>query len=102
MKWLDIASTTTNNTAGGCDRQAMVVFRNRAYKPDAVLEYTRIDPAGPRYEQPLLVGSYARQDQSLLAMSTRLPGQRARGDRGDRGARGACGARGDRALSGRA
>ena len=33
MKWLDIASTTTNNTAGGCDRQAMVVFRNRAYKP---------------------------------------------------------------------
>jgi hypothetical protein len=44
-------------TAAGCKRQAQVVFRNRAYRPEAFVEMVRIDPPGTRYDIPLLIGT---------------------------------------------
>ena len=38
--------------AKGCDKQAMVIFGNRAYRGEAYSVLQRIDPAGTQYEIP--------------------------------------------------
>ena len=58
------------NSLKRCDKQALVVFRNRAYQPDAFVEMTRIDPTGTRYEIPLLIGT---DRDSVLTTAVRHP-----------------------------
>ncbi len=60
-------------TAAGCKHQAQVVFRNRAYRPEAFVEMVRIDPPGTRYDIPLLIGS---DTEGALATGVRFPGKR--------------------------
>ncbi len=55
---------------GKCDRQALVIFANRAYKEDAVPVLQRIDPPGTKYDDPLVTGSGS---DNLLAVSATLP-----------------------------
>ena len=64
--------TTTTNTTGGCDRQAQVVFRNRAYRPEAFVDMVRIDPPGTGYDIPLLIGS---DTESALVTGVRFSDQ---------------------------
>jgi len=66
------AGNTTTNTAGGCDRQAQVVFRNRAYRPEAFVDMVRIDPPGTGYDIPLLIGS---DTESALVTGVRFSDQ---------------------------
>jgi hypothetical protein len=47
-----------------CAAQAQVLFSNRAYRPEALARSFRVDPAGTRYDAPLMIGS---PDQNLLA-----------------------------------
>lgn len=54
-----------------CDRQALVIFANRAYKPDATSVFQRIDPSGTRYGDPLVTGY---DNVNLLAISVTRPG----------------------------
>ena len=56
-----------------CDKQAQVLFRNRAYREEAFIDMARVDPAGTRYGNPLLVGS---DKEALLATAVRLPKQK--------------------------
>ena len=53
-----------------CDRQAQLVFSNRAYRPEAVLRLQRIDAAGTRYENPLVTGDAG---QDILVTTVKLP-----------------------------
>ena len=53
-----------------CDRQAQVVFSNRAYRPEAVLRLQRIDAAGTQYDVPLLIGDAG---QDVLVTTVKLP-----------------------------
>jgi hypothetical protein len=55
-----------------CAKQAQVMFRNRAYRPEAFLDLARIDPTGTTYESPVLVGS---DKENVLATAAQLPGQ---------------------------
>lgn len=57
-----------------CDRQALLVFSNRAYRPEAVLRLARLDPAGTRYTAPLLIGT---AKESALALTIQPPGSAA-------------------------
>ena len=56
-----------------CDRQAQVLYGNRAYRPEAAVYMHRIDAAGTRYEMPLLTGS---DKQSILTTTSYRPGSR--------------------------
>jgi len=56
----------------GCAKHAQVLFRNRAYRPEAFADMVRIDPPGTRYESPLLVGS---ETENVLATAVLLPGK---------------------------
>jgi len=58
-----------------CDRQAMLVFANRAYRDDATLVMLRIDPAGTAYDGPLVTG---QGPDNLMVMSVKQPGRPAR------------------------
>ena len=60
--------------ARGCDKQAMVIFGNRAYRGEAYAVLQRIDPAGTQYEIPLVTGA---GDDNLLILSAK-PGNDAR------------------------
>ncbi len=60
-----------------CDRQAMLVFANRAYRDDATLVMLRMDPAGTAYEGPLVTG---QGPDNLMVMSVKQPGRPARMD----------------------
>lgn len=51
-----------------CEQTAQVIFANRAYTPDASVLLVRIDEAGTRYIDPLLVNS---DDDSVMSMSSR-------------------------------
>jgi len=53
-----------------CDRQALLVFSNRAYRPEAVLRLARLDPAGTRYQVPLLIGT---DIENALAITATTP-----------------------------
>ena len=55
-----------------CARQAQVLFRNRAYRPEAFLDLARLDPPGTRYESPVLIGS---ETENVLATAVLLPGK---------------------------
>lgn len=55
-----------------CDRHALVVFANRAYKDDATLVLERFDAPGTIYADPLVTGSML---DNLLVLSARQPGQ---------------------------
>lgn len=55
-----------------CDRAALMVFANRAYRPEATLQFHRVDPAGTRYEHAMMVGT---ADAHAIATTARLPGQ---------------------------
>ena len=57
----------------GCARQAQLLFRNRAYRPEAFADMVRIDPTGTRYESPLLIGS---EKENVLATAALLPGKK--------------------------
>lgn len=62
--------------AGGqCERQAMLVFANRAYRDDATLVMLRMDPAGTAYDGPLVTG---QGPDNLMVMSVKQPGRPAR------------------------
>jgi hypothetical protein len=39
-----------------CDRQALMVFANRAYRKEATLQLHRVDAAGSRYDAPITIG----------------------------------------------
>lgn len=52
-----------------CDRTALMVFANRAYRPEATLEFHRLDPAGTRYSHATMVGA----EGSAIAVTARLP-----------------------------
>ncbi len=54
--------------AKACDKQAMVIFGNRAYRGEAYSVLQRIDPAGTQYEIPLVTGS---GDDNLLILSAK-------------------------------
>ena len=54
--------------AKGCDKQAMVIFGNRAYRDEAYAVLQRIDPAGTQYESPLVTGA---GDDNLLILSAK-------------------------------
>ena len=71
---LDFYYATYCLSAGGgrCDRVAQLVFSNRAYFPEATLQFHRIDPAGTRYLHAMMVGS---QGQHAIATAARLPGR---------------------------
>jgi hypothetical protein len=56
-----------------CERQAQVLYGNRAYRPEASVYMHRIDAAGTRYETPLLTGS---DKQSILTTTAYRPGSR--------------------------
>ncbi len=60
------------NTTGRCDRQAQVVFRNRAYRPEAFVDMVRIDLPGSAYDTPLLIGS---DTESALVTGVQFPGE---------------------------
>ena len=55
-----------------CARQAQVLFRNRAYRPEAFLDLARLDPPGTRYESPVLIGSAT---ENVLSTAVLLPGK---------------------------
>ncbi len=59
-------------TGNACAQQAQVMFRNRAYRPEAFLDLARIDPPGTTYESPLLIGG---QDENVLSTAVLLPGK---------------------------
>ena len=52
-----------------CDKQAQVIFGNRAYRSEAYTVLQRIDPAGTQYEVPLVTGF---GDDNLLVLSAML------------------------------
>jgi hypothetical protein len=56
-----------------CAAQAQVLFSNRAYRPEAVARSFRVDPAGTRYDDPLMIGS---PDQNLLATNVHYKGKK--------------------------
>ena len=56
-----------------CAKQAQVLFRNRAYRPEAFLDMARLDPPGTTYHSPVLVGS---EEENVLATAVQLPGHR--------------------------
>jgi len=53
-----------------CDRVALLVFANRAYREEATLQFHRVDPAGTRYEYAIMVGGEASH---AIAVSARAP-----------------------------
>lgn len=55
-----------------CAKQAQVMFRNRAYRPEAFLDLARIDPPGTTYQSPVLIGG---QDENVLSTAVLLPGK---------------------------
>lgn len=55
-------------SATRCDNVAQVMFSNRAYKAEAVPVLQRLDPAGTRYEDSLVVDSAS---PNLLAIGSR-------------------------------
>jgi hypothetical protein len=55
-----------------CAAQAQVLFSNRAYRREAVAQSFRVDPAGTRYDDPLMIGS---PDQNLLATNVHYKGK---------------------------
>ena len=60
-------------TAGdACAKQAQVLFRNRAYRDEAFADMVRIDPAGTRYDSPVLIGS---DKENVLTTAALLPGK---------------------------
>jgi hypothetical protein len=56
-----------------CAAQAQVLFSNRAYRPEAVARSFRVDPAGTRYGDPLMIGS---PEQNLLATTAHHTGKK--------------------------
>ena len=56
------------NTLKSCDQTAQVIFANRAYTPDATVLLVRLDEAGTRYIDPLVVNS---DDDSVMSMDSR-------------------------------
>lgn len=57
-------------TGSKCDKQALLVFSNRAYRPEAELHLHRLDAPGTRYETPLVIGDAS---QNVLALSAIAP-----------------------------
>ena len=55
-----------------CAKQAQVLFRNRAYRPEAFADMVRIDPPGTTYHSPVLVGSAT---ENVLSTAAQLPGK---------------------------
>lgn len=53
-----------------CDRVALVVFANRAYREEATLQFHRVDPAGTRYEHAMMIGG---ESSHAIATSARAP-----------------------------
>ncbi len=54
-----------------CDKQAQILFRNRAYRPEAFADMTRMDPAGTRYGSPVLIGT---DKENVLTTTALVPG----------------------------
>ncbi len=53
-----------------CAKRALVIFANRAYFKDATVVLARLDPAGTRYDDPMVTG----QDMdNLLVIAARSP-----------------------------
>jgi hypothetical protein len=67
------ANYCLTSTGEGCAAQAQVLFSNRAYRPEAVAKSFRVDPAGTRYDDPLMIGS---PDQNLLATNVHHKGKK--------------------------
>lgn len=55
-----------------CDGTALMLFANRAYRPEATLQFHRVDPAGTRYDHAQMVGSFG---QHAIAVTVRRPGR---------------------------
>ena len=55
-------------TPDSCEQTAQVIFANRAYTPDARVLLVRLDEAGTRYMDPLIVNS---DDDSVMSMASR-------------------------------
>lgn len=55
-----------------CAKQAQVLFRNRAYRPEAFVDMARMDPAGTQYGSPVLIGS---DKENVLTTTALLPGK---------------------------
>ena len=55
---------------GACDTRALVVFANRAYKPDARMMLQRIDSGNVEYDDPLVVQT---KYGDILTLSARSP-----------------------------
>jgi hypothetical protein len=53
-----------------CDRQALMVFANRAYRKEATLQLHRVDAAGSRYDAPITIGM---GDQNVLTTAYYAP-----------------------------
>lgn len=62
---------TSADPAPACDKRALVIFGNRAYRHDAFAVLHRIDPAGTEYGVPLVTGA---DDDNLLAISVKRRG----------------------------
>ena len=54
------------NSLNSCEQTAQVMFANRAYTQDATVLLVRVDEAGTRYLDPLIVNS---DDDSVMSMS---------------------------------
>jgi hypothetical protein len=53
-----------------CDRQALMVFANRAYRKEATLQLHRVDAAGSRYDAPITIGL---DEQNVLTTAYYAP-----------------------------
>ncbi len=60
-------------SSGRCERSALMVFANRAYRPEATLVLHRVDPAGTRYDLPVVTGNDA---DNLMGVTVRSPGSK--------------------------
>lgn len=61
-----------SSAGDACAKQAQVLFRNRAYRPEAFADMVRIDPPGTTYHSPVLVGSAT---ENVLSTAVQLPGK---------------------------
>ena len=70
IDFLDLyqAQYCLGKTPDSCEQTAQVIFANRAYTPDATVLLVRLDEAGTRYMDPLIVNS---DDDSVMSMASR-------------------------------
>lgn len=58
-------------SSGDCEQQALLIFANRAYNPEARLVLQRIDPGATQYGEPLVIET---REGTALMISAQPPG----------------------------